>query len=200
MGGAKLVYGLAKILPPERFSIVGNVADDFTLYGLHISPDLDTVMYTLAEIANPLTGWGLVNDSRNMLDMLAHYGEQPWFSLGDRDLATHMIRTLCLAEGMSLTAVTARLTTALGVQHRLLPVTDDPLATMVDTAEHGTLPFQEYFVRYRWQPTVRRVWFAGDTSARLSPAVADALREADVIVICPSILYCPLSRCSPFPV
>lgn len=186
VGGAKLVYGLAKILPPERFSIVGNVADDLTLYGLRISPDLDTVMYTLAGVANPLTGWGLVDDSRNMIDMLARYGEQPWFGLGDRDLATHLIRTKCLAEGMSLTAVTARLSTALGVQHRLLPVTDDPLATMVDTVEQGTLAFQEYFVRYRWQPTVRRIWFSGETSARLSPAVANALREADVIVICPS--------------
>lgn len=186
VGGAKLVYGLAKILPPERFSIIGNVADDLTLYGLHISPDLDTVMYTLAELANPLTGWGLVDDSRNMLEMLARYGEQPWFGLGDRDLATHLIRAQCLAEGLPLTAVTARLMSALGVQHRLLPVTDDPLATMVDTIEHGTLAFQEYFVRYRWQPTVKRVWFAGNSTARLSSAVADVLREADVIVICPS--------------
>ncbi len=107
-----------------------------TLYGLHISPDLDTVMYTLAEVANPATGWGLAGDTWAMLDMLSCYGEEPWFRLGDRDLATHLLRTQWLAQGMTLTAVTERLARGLGVQHRLLPVTDDPLATMVDTVEY----------------------------------------------------------------
>lgn len=186
VGGAKLVYGLARVLPAGQLTVVGNVADDFTLYGLHISPDLDTVMYTLAGLANPETGWGIAGDSWQMLDMLVRYGEEGWFRLGDRDMATHLLRTHWLAQGVSLTEVTSRLTRALGVQQRLLPVTDDPLATMVETVEYGTLAFQEYFVRHRWQPVVRRVWFEGAETARVTPAVAEALAGADLIVICPS--------------
>jgi LPPG:FO 2-phospho-L-lactate transferase len=186
VGGAKLAFGLSRILPPDRLTIIGNVADDFELYGLHISPDLDTLMYTLAGVANPSTGWGIVDDSGNMLDMLRRYGEDTWFWLGDRDVATHLLRTHWLAEGMTLTDVTNRLASRLGVQHRLLPATDDPVATMVDTVEHGTLGFQEYFVRWRWQPTARRVWYRGIEQARMTQAVAVALREARLIVFCPS--------------
>ncbi|GAB4412685.1 MAG: 2-phospho-L-lactate transferase [Anaerolineae bacterium] len=186
VGGAKLVYGLARALTAGQLTVVGNVADDFTLYGLHISPDLDTVMYTLAGIANPETGWGVAGDSWQMLAMLMRYGEEGWFRLGDRDLATHLLRTHWLAQGMSLTEVTARLAQALGVQQRLLPVTDDPLATLVETAEYGTLAFQEYFVRHRWQPVARRVWFEGAETAQMTAAVAQALAEADLVVICPS--------------
>lgn len=186
VGGAKLVYGLAKLLPPDHFTIVGNVADDFELYGLHISPDLDTVMYTLAGVANPATGWGIKGDTRQMLEMLRAYGEDPWFGLGDRDLATHLLRTEWLRQGMTLSEVTTRLLRGLDVQSWLLPVTDDPLATMVETVEYGVLGFQEYFVRHRWQPTVRRLWFEGAEQARLSDAVRDALCTADVIVMCPS--------------
>jgi LPPG:FO 2-phospho-L-lactate transferase len=186
VGGAKLVYGLSKVLPPERLTIIGNVADDFELYGLHISPDLDTVMYTLAGIANPPTGWGIVDDTWQMLDMLRCYGEQTWFQLGDRDLATHLLRTQWLAEGHSLTAVTRRLAEGLGVFYALLPATDDRLSTMVDTVEHGTLAFQDYFVRQRWQPAARRVWFAHAEQARITEPIEAALRGADVVVICPS--------------
>jgi LPPG:FO 2-phospho-L-lactate transferase len=186
VGGAKLVYGLSKILAPELLIVIGNVGDDFELYGLHISPDLDTVMYTLAEVANPDTGWGLAGDTWQMLDMLRVYGDDAWFRLGDRDLATHVLRTQWLRQGLSLTAVTARLAGALGVVHPLLPVTDDPLATIVDTEELGTLAFQEYFVRHRWQPTVQRVRFRGAEQARITEPAAAALREADVIVVCPS--------------
>jgi len=185
-GGAKLVYGLSCVLPPDQLTIIGNVADDFELYGLHISPDLDTVMYTLAGVANPATGWGVADDSWQMLDMLRRYGEEVWFRLGDRDLATHLLRTGWLAQGMSLTAITARLTQGLGCPHSLLPVTDDPLRTMVDTVEHGTLAFQEYFVRFRWQPTVQRVWFQGSDQAQATEQVRSALQAADIIVICPS--------------
>ena len=169
--------------------MIGNVADDFELYGLHISPDLDTVMYTLAGIANPATGWGLQGESWRMLDMLRGYGEDTWFGLGDGDVATHVLRTHWLARGMTLTAITARLAEALGMRHRLLPVTDDLLATKVDTVEHGTLAFQEYFVRYRWEPVVKRVWFEGAETARLSDAAAAALHEADIIVISRRIRY-----------
>ena len=186
VGGAKLAYGLSKLVPPGQLTIIGNVADDLTLYGLHISPDLDTVMYTLAEVANPATGWGLAGDSWQMLDMLGRYGQDTWFGLGDRDLATHVLRTSWLAQGVTLTEITHRLMSALGVTHRLLPVTDDPLATMIDTEEHGRLGFQEYFVRYRWQPPVRRVWFQGVEQARITAEAAEALRAANMIVFCPS--------------
>ncbi len=186
VGGAKLAYGLSKTLATDRLTVVGNVADDFSLYGLHISPDLDTVLYTLAEIANPATGWGIQNDTRHMLDMLRQYGEDTWFGLGDRDLATHLLRTQWLAQGYTLTQVTAELSRRLGVVQRLLPVTDDPVQTMVDTVEHGTLGFQEYFVRHRWQPTTRRIWYSGIELARATEAVVSALRDADIVVICPS--------------
>jgi len=186
VGGAKLAFGLSRILPPGQLTVIGNIADDFELYGLHISPDLDTLMYTLAGVANPATGWGIADDTWEMLDMLRRYGEDTWFRLGDRDVATHLLRTHWLAQGMTLTEVTNRLASRLGLQHRLLPVTDDPVATMVDTVEHGTLGFQEYFVRWRWQPTARRVWFRGIEQARMTEAVAVALQEARLIVFCPS--------------
>lgn len=186
VGGAKLVYGLSKVLSPERLSIIGNVADDFKLYGLHISPDLDTVMYTLAGVANPATGWGLTDDTTQMLEMLARYGEDTWFRLGDRDVATHVLRTHGLAQGKTLTEVTARLAVGLGVQHPLLPVTNDRLATIVDTVEGESLEFQDYFVRHRWQPSVRRVWFWGAEDAHMTEQVKTTLESADLIVFCPS--------------
>jgi LPPG:FO 2-phospho-L-lactate transferase len=186
VGGAKLAYGLANVLAPDQLTIIGNVGDDFELFGLHISPDLDTVMYTLAEVANPATGWGLAGDTWQMLDMLKCYGEELWFRLGDRDLATHLLRTQWLAQGITLTEVTGRLARGLGVQHRFLPVTDDPLRTMVDTVEEGPLGFQEYFVRRRWQPTVKHVWFEGADGARLTMQAETALQEARIIIVCPS--------------
>ncbi|HMM27004.1 MAG TPA: 2-phospho-L-lactate transferase [Aggregatilineaceae bacterium] len=186
VGGAKLAYGVSGLVAPERLAIVGNVADDFELYGLHISPDLDTLMYTLAGVANPATGWGVEGDTRQMLDMLACFGETPWFGLGDRDLATHLLRTSWLAGGATLTAVTARLVAALGVGCRLLPATDDLLRTMIDTREMGTLGFQEYFVRHRWQPVVERVWFRRGESCRVTEQVRAALDSADLILIAPS--------------
>lgn len=186
VGGAKLADGLAQALNARQLTIIGNVADDVTLYGLHISPDLDTVMYTLAGLANPETGWGLAGESWEALAMLERYAEPAWFRLGDHDLATHLLRTGWLAEGLSLTAVTERLCRALGVGPRLLPATDDVVRTRLDTLEHGELDFQTYFVRYRWQPTVRRVWYQGIETARASDAVVNALTKADMIVVCPS--------------
>jgi LPPG:FO 2-phospho-L-lactate transferase len=186
VGGAKLAVGLANVLAPDQLTIIGNVGDDFELYGLHISPDLDTVMYTLAEVANPATGWGLAGDTWQMLDMLKCYGEEAWFRLGDRDLATHVLRTQWLAHGITLTEVTGRLARGLGVRHRFLPVTDDSLRTMVDTVEEGPLGFQEYFVRRHWQPTVTRVWYEGADRARLTTQVETVLQEARIIIVCPS--------------
>ncbi|MBN1680639.1 MAG: 2-phospho-L-lactate transferase [Anaerolineae bacterium] len=186
VGGAKLVYGLSTILQPDQLTVIGNVADDFELYGLHISPDLDTVMYTMAGLANPTTGWGIEGDTWHVLEMLQCYGEDAWFRLGDRDLGTHILRTQWLRQGHTLTVVTQRLISSLGVKSRLLPVTDDPLVTMIDTVEHGTLAFQDYFVRHRWQPTVKHVWFKHADQAHMTESVKTALHDADVILVCPS--------------
>lgn len=186
VGGAKLAHGLARILPAESLVIIGNTGDDFRHYGLNVSPDLDTVMYTLAGVAHPVNGWGMADDTRQMLDMLRSYGEEGWFGLGDRDMATNLLRTHWLAQGLPLSAVTARLAVALGVRVSLLPMTDDRLATRVETAEYGWLDFQEYFVRHRWQPTALSLRYDGAEQARPAPGVIDALRAADLIVICPS--------------
>jgi LPPG:FO 2-phospho-L-lactate transferase len=186
VGGAKLVDGLARILQPDSLTVIVNTGDDFTHYGLAISPDLDTVMYTLAGLAHPVNGWGLAGDTQQMIGMMRRYGDDAWFGLGDMDLATNLLRTQALASGQSLSSVTQRLSSALGVQIRLLPMSDDPVRTMVETVEHGILPFQEYFVRYRWQPTVTRLWYDGADRARPAPGLLDALAQADTIVICPS--------------
>jgi LPPG:FO 2-phospho-L-lactate transferase len=186
VGGAKLAYGLSRVLPGEQLTIIVNTADDFCLYGLAISPDLDTVMYTLAGVANPETGWGIAGDTTQMLDMLARYGELPWFRLGDRDLATHLLRTFWLAEGQTLTRVTRRLCDGLSILHRILPMTDSSVRTMVTTKELGTLAFQEYFVQHRWQPTVESLDYMGAERAQLSDEVKRAMALADVVVVCPS--------------
>lgn len=186
VGGAKLAHGLAQALPPNMLTVIGNVGDDFEHYGLHISPDLDTVMYTLAGIANPVTGWGQTDETWQLKAMLQTYGEDVWFSLGDRDIATHLLRTDWLRRGHRLTDITLHLTRQLHIQHNILPVTDDPLRTMVQTVEYGLLPFQEYFVKHRWQPTAEAVLYEGAARARISPEAEAALRNADIIAICPS--------------
>lgn len=191
VGGAKLVLGLARRLPPEALTVIVNTGDDVVLHGLHISPDLDTVMYTLAGIVNPDTGWGLADDSFQMLDMLARYGVEPWFRLGDRDLATHLLRSEMLRAGHTLTEVTAHLARALHVGPRLLPMSDDRVATVLITDE-GRLDFQEYFVRRRWQPGVREIVFDGIEDARPSRAVLEAVDQAEAIVVCPSNPYVSL--------
>ncbi len=191
VGGAKLVLGLAQQLPAHALTVIVNTGDDFVHHGLHISPDLDTVMYTLAGIVNPETGWGLGGDTFQALDMMARYDEEPWFRLGDRDLATHILRTEMLRRGDTLTAVTGRLCRSLGVGPALLPMSDDRVATRVETNE-GTLDFQEYFVHRRWQPAVRKIIFAGLADARPTASVLAALAEAEAIVLCPSNPYVSL--------
>jgi LPPG:FO 2-phospho-L-lactate transferase len=173
------------LVDPANLSVVVNTADDFQLYGLHIAPDLDTVMYTLAGWANPATGWGVRDDSHNALDMITHYGREPWFQLGDRDFATHILRTERLRAGASLTDVTQDLAGKLGVPARILPMTDQPVATLLDT-EAGRLDFQNYFVARRHGDDVQAVHFAGVEDARPSPALLGAVESADVIVFCPS--------------
>ncbi len=185
VGGAKLAHGLAQILPPEDLTVVVNTGDDFEHLGLHISPDLDTVLYTLAGLANPETGWGLRDESWNFLDALGRLGGETWFRLGDRDLATHVERSHRLWAGESLTEVTAALCAALGVRVRVLPMTDDIFRTMVQT-EEGELEFQEYFVHRRCEPRVTGFHFDGLGSAFPTEQVLTALDAADVIIFCPS--------------
>jgi LPPG:FO 2-phospho-L-lactate transferase len=189
VGGAKLARGLAAITPDaiDELRIIINTGDDFTLHGLHITPDVDTVLYTLAGIANPQTGWGIADDTASAQDQLARMGVDTWFWLGDRDLATHVMRTHWLAQGFTLTEVTERLARALGIPNAisLLPMTDDIVATEVQTPA-GWLAFQDYFVRRHHTDTVRAVRFAGISRALPTTAMLAALRAAEVVVFCPS--------------
>ena len=186
VGGAKLVLGLARILAPAQLTVIVNTGDDLNLYGLSISPDVDTVLYTLSGLAAPDTGWGMAGDTTQMLDMLRTYGQDPWFQIKDRDLATHLLRSQWLAEGLTLTEAIERLRQGLGIAHPVLPMSDDPVRTQVHTREHGVLGFQEYFVRERWQPVVTALEYQGAATAQPSAAVRAALAEASLVVIGPS--------------
>lgn len=186
VGGAKLAHGLAHILEPEQLTIIVNTADDFWHYGLRICPDLDTVMYTRSGLANPATGWGIAGDTDGVLQGLRRYGEDTWFGIRDRDIATHLLRTQALHAGRRLTEITRELAARLGIAVTLLPMTDAPVATLVDTVEHGELAFQEYFVRRRWQPTVKSLRLAGIEAASMSPEVSEAIASADAILFGPS--------------
>lgn len=186
VGGVKLVHGLTHLLAPEQLTAIVNTGDDFWHYGLRICPDLDTVMYTLSGLVDKANGWGVAGDTIQMLEAMQRYGVDTWFRLGDRDLATHLLRTTALHSGERLTSITRQMTNALGITHSVLPMTDAPVATMVDTVEHGELEFQTYFVRHRWQPTVRGIRLEGIESAALTPEAAAALEQADAIIISPS--------------
>lgn len=185
VGGAKLASGLQDVLSPGDLSVVVNTADDFDLWGLHICPDVDTVMYTLAGICNPETGWGIAGESFETLNMLERFGEEAWFKLGDRDLATHVLRTSRMRSGETLTEVTARLSAALGVESAVLPMSDDPVATVLETQE-GRLEFQEYFVRRGQRDEVLGIELRGIEEAGPTEGVLAAISCADAIVICPS--------------
>ena len=186
VGGAKLTDGLAQILSPEELTIIVNTGDDFEHLGLSISPDVDTVCYTLAGLANPETGWGRAEETFEVLENIRLLGGPDWFHLGDKDLATHIERTRRLNAGQTLTQVTRDLCKAWGVRHTVLPMSDDPVRTMVDTVEFGELPFQEYFVHHRCEPRVKGFRFAGMESARPTAQVREAIEAADAIVIAPS--------------
>jgi LPPG:FO 2-phospho-L-lactate transferase len=185
VGGAKMAQGLALALPPGALTVVVNTADDFDLYGLRICPDLDTVLYTLGGLANPVTGWGIAGDTRQTLDAMARLGEDAWFLLGDQDFATHILRTERLRAGATLSDIIAAFATSLGISSPILPMTDDPVATLVETPD-GMLDFQEYFVRRRQQDDVTGVLFRGADVARPSDAALAAIAEAELIVLCPS--------------
>jgi len=185
VGGAKLAHGLQQVLAPGDLSVVVNTADDETFHGLLVCPDHDTVLYTLAALADRQRGWGLAGETWSAADMLARLGEPAWFRLGDRDLAIHVHRTRRLREGTRLTEVNRGIQRALGVVTPILPMTDTPVRTRVRTPD-GWLPFQDYFVRLHQQPDVLEVAFAGIEDARPTPDVAAALEAAEAILVCPS--------------
>lgn len=187
VGGAKLAHGLSRILRPQDLAIVVNVGDDFEHLGLHVSPDIDTVVYTLAGIANAQTGWGLTGETWSFMDTLGVLGGEIWFRLGDHDLATHVERTRLLAAGVPLSEVTRRLARRLGVAPAVVPASDDPIRTVVETDE-GELEFQHYFVRRHCAPRVLRLFYRHADAAR--PAVLDGRpwtqTEVAGVIVCPS--------------
>lgn len=187
VGGAKLASGLARALPPEELLIVANTGDDFDHLGLRICPDLDTVAYTLAGRANRLLGWGIEGESWNCMDALAKLGGADWFRLGDRDIGTHLYRSQRLRDGASLSAVTREIAAALGVAHRIVPMSDDVVATIVNTPE-GELSFQDYFVRHRCEPRVTGFRFSGVERAAMQDELRSALGSPELraVIFCPS--------------
>jgi LPPG:FO 2-phospho-L-lactate transferase len=186
VGGAKLADGLARVLPFNDLTVIVNTGDDFNHFGLRICPDLDTVCYTLAGLANPSTGWGLENESWNVFQKVIGLGGPDWFHLGDNDLATHLERTRRLASGESLSQVVQSFSRCWNIQQRVLPMTDDPVATIVQTDDYGDLPFQEYFVKLACKPKVCGFTFNGIETAQPAPGVLKAIQECQVVIFCPS--------------
>jgi LPPG:FO 2-phospho-L-lactate transferase len=190
VGGAKLAYGLSRVLPPEELSIIVNTGDDFEHMGLSICPDIDTVMYTLADIAHEGQGWGRADEQWTTMEEIERLGGETWFKLGDRDIALHLLRGQMLRSGVNLTDATGQLTKRFGVRHAVLPMSSDPVRTMVETDE-GELAFQDYFVRRRCEPKVRALRYAGAEQASLSPEVLRALEGDNLrgVIVCPSNPY-----------
>ncbi len=187
VGGAKLARGLVRVLPPEELLVVVNTGDDFEHLGLHISPDLDTVMYTIAECHNPETGWGQAGETWQFMDALGKLGGETWFQLGDRDLATHVERTRRLGTGEPLSCITADFCERLGIDHAIVPASDQPVRTWVDT-DVGKLSFQDYFVREKAKPKVVKVTFDCIDDARPHQKFLDAIESHALqgIIVCPS--------------
>ncbi len=187
VGGAKLVLGLSGLLDPSRLSVVANTGDDFVHLGLSICPDIDTVLYTLADWNNKELGWGQVNESWNFLDALKRLDGEGWFNLGDRDLATHIIRSELLRQGRSLSEVVDYLCERMHIRHKVMPMTDDAVSTIVKLRDGGELSFQHYFVRDKCEPVVTGFEFAGMSSASPSPSFKATLESGvDHVIICPS--------------
>ncbi|MEM0348847.1 MAG: 2-phospho-L-lactate transferase [Candidatus Caldarchaeum sp.] len=185
VGGSKLVTGLCHVIHPDIGTVVVNTADDETFYGLYVSPDVDTMLYQLAGVGDDVKGWGIKDDTFNTLEMLGRLGLETWFKIGDRDLAIHLYRTNRLNEGASLTQVTAELAEKLGVRWRILPMSNDPVKTIVET-ENGIMPFQTYFVKHGHSILARGIRFQGIEKAKPTKEVITALSEAEYIIIPPS--------------
>jgi LPPG:FO 2-phospho-L-lactate transferase len=188
VGAARFLRGLVEVVAPTDVTAIVNVGDDLVLHGLYICPDLDTVTYTVADAIDPARGWGLADETWNAMDMLGRLGGPRWFSLGDRDLGTHLYRTGRLAEGADLATVSAEIAAAFGLQLRLLPVTNDPLRTFVTLPDEADIEvsFQQYFVARQHAVRVSAVRFDGATDAQPSPGVLDAIGSADIVVVAPS--------------
>ena len=184
-GGAKLVHGLAQVVAPERLTVIVNTGDDLEWWGLHVSPDVDSILYALVGLLSRDRGWGMDSDSFRCLERMQQLGQPSWFALGDLDLATHLTRTAMLRAGKSLSPATAELAAKLRIRARVLPMSDDPVTTVLDTAR-GTLKFQEYFVRERHQIEVHRVRFEGAHRARPAPGVIESIAAAEAVILAPS--------------
>jgi LPPG:FO 2-phospho-L-lactate transferase len=184
-GGAKLVQGLQQMVAPENLAVIVNTGDDLEWWGLHVSPDIDSVLYALAGLLSKDRGWGVEGDSFRCVERMKQLGQPSWFSLGDLDLATHLTRTMMLRAGQTLTEATAALAKKLEIRARVLPMSDDRVSTMLET-EKGTLTFQEYFVRERHQVEVHSVWFEGAEQARPAPGVIASIEQAEAIIFAPS--------------
>jgi LPPG:FO 2-phospho-L-lactate transferase len=185
VGGAKLVHGLGLVMPPDQITAIVNTGDDFRHLGLPICPDIDTLLYTLSGKANRAQGWGREGESWSFMDALLSLGGPDWFKLGDGDLALHVLRLSGLADGATQSQITARFAQAWNIGMTILPMSDDPVATMLETSA-GVLDFQHYFVRERCVPAVRRIWFDSAARASAAPGVIDAITGADIILIAPS--------------
>ena len=188
IGGAKLVLGLTRVMPPADITAIVNTGDDFTHLGLRVSPDIDTLSYTLSGQDDAERGWGRRGESWNFMAALTALGGEDWFNLGDGDLALHVLRTQALARGETLSAVTARVAAQWGISAAILPMTDAPVATMLDT-NNGVLPFQRYFVEHRCAPVVTGIRFEGALSAPVAPGVVEAIHNAFLVLIAPSNPY-----------
>jgi LPPG:FO 2-phospho-L-lactate transferase len=184
-GGAKLIEGLASVLDPAELTIICNTGDDAIFHGLYVAPDIDTIMYALAGLIDAERGWGIGGESFVVLQQLEKLGEQTWFNLGDKDLATHIVRTKLLGQGRKLAQIVDRIRRALGVTSKILPMSDDRIETRVTTRQ-GEMSFQEFFVKERWTPEVLAVDFAGVAQSRPAPGVLEAIRDAEGIIVCPS--------------
>ena len=185
VGAARFLDGLTRVMAPERVFIIGNTADDAEIHGLHISPDLDTVTYTLAGLANPQHGWGIRGDSFRCLEALGRLGADTWFQLGDLDLATHLFRTQRLRQGASLSDVTAQITAALKIRSTLVPMSNERVRTRICTPS-GELEFQTYFVKRRARDRVTAMRFEGASDAAPAPGLLDAIGSAEAVILCPS--------------
>jgi len=186
VGAAKFIRGLVRRIDPERLTVVVNTGDDETFYGLHVSPDIDTVTYTLAGVVNRAQGWGLDGESFNVLRAVARFYGNPWFGLGDRDLATHLYRTERMHQGISLSRITAEIADAFGVKSRILPMSDDRVRTFVKLRGRRAIPFQEYFVRGRARGAVEKIELRGISRARVNPAVLRAIGKSGAVTLAPS--------------
>ncbi len=186
VGGAKLVKGLSKILPDSELTVIVNTGDDFEHYGLKVCPDIDSIVYSLADLSEPNLGFGRKDDSYNCFDTLLELGENPWFRLGDKDLAMHLRRTSLIRSGKLLSEATNFICNTMGISIKILPMTNDNVFTIIETKDFGELTFQEYFVQHKFEPEIVKIYYTNSHKAILPEAASSAIENADVIVICPS--------------